>query len=232
MTTHFEAMFKGSRPQKVPHCKRFAMRPMWGVMTTDQTKVDCKACAKALGIVPAAKPEGKNKTGTCQCCFRGQKVSKGQGTLLSLHGYTRPGHGYIIGRCRGEAELPYEVSCERTKFFRAEVQTMKAAQEAYLAKLNNNEVESLPARISTGKRVPDLRYPGYDMTKMEYVTIDVKRGMAEFPNPYMLDKPWEKVPSFESLRQAEVRDTLRTIEHMADHIAFLTEKIDTWKKVW
>lgn len=85
--------------------------------TTDTTKVTCTRCAKILGIIPAAKPASKHRTGTCQCCFNSQKVNQAGGLRISLHGYKRPGKGYITGRCRGEYEVPFEVSCEKTKAF-------------------------------------------------------------------------------------------------------------------
>jgi hypothetical protein len=59
------------------------------------------------------KPE---KTGTvrryvgeCQICEGQFKVQDGR---VVLHGYKRPGHGYIVGECMGRNEAPYELSCE------------------------------------------------------------------------------------------------------------------------
>lgn len=62
-----------------------------------------------------AEPKEKSGfEGTCQICFRGQQTRDG---LLVLHGYQRPGHGYVVGKCWGVAYAPFEVSCERTKEF-------------------------------------------------------------------------------------------------------------------
>lgn len=58
------------------------------------------------------------ETGTCQICERTCKLPKGR---ISLHGYNRPGTGWINGRCPGSNELPYELSCEALARFIATV---------------------------------------------------------------------------------------------------------------
>jgi hypothetical protein len=45
--------------------------------------------------------------GTCQVCGGQQAVVDGR---LALHGYSRPGWGYTVGRCWGSHEQPAEVS--------------------------------------------------------------------------------------------------------------------------
>lgn len=47
------------------------------------------------------------KLGTCGVCLKAIKVPN---NLLALHGYSRPGYGYIQGRCPGSGHLPWEVS--------------------------------------------------------------------------------------------------------------------------
>lgn len=46
---------------------------------------------------------------TCQVCEGKWKLVRGK---ISLHGYTRPGYGFITGQCRGAQQLPWEVSCD------------------------------------------------------------------------------------------------------------------------
>lgn len=195
--------------------------------TEDSTKVNCTRCAKAMGITPAAKPESKFRTGTCQCCFNSQKVSKGNGKLLSLHGYERPGHGYIVGDCMGQGEQPFEVSCELTKKLRTTVENMKTQAEAYLARLQANEVEELHTQVETDEKVPGRSWT------FQKKTVTVHRGDAEKPNPYKANPQyWEVVPSFEKLHVLETAQTESKIRHMTSHIRVLTEKIDGWVKVW
>ena len=89
-TIHFEAQWKGNRGA-APHCKRFAARPSGGRTTKALDQVNCRNCAKALGVTPAAKPQSKN-LGTCPCCFNRQKTLSGN--RMVHHGYERPGYGY------------------------------------------------------------------------------------------------------------------------------------------
>lgn len=60
------------------------------------------------------KSSAAGETGTCQICERKLKVPGGK---ISLHGYNRPGHGYIQGRCPGSGELPWEVSSDALRHF-------------------------------------------------------------------------------------------------------------------
>jgi len=46
---------------------------------------------------------------TCPCCFRKIAVVRER---MALHGYERPGHGYILGNCHGTRFPPLEVSPE------------------------------------------------------------------------------------------------------------------------
>lgn len=52
--------------------------------------------------------------GTCPACFSIQKLNKGR---LVLHGYTRPGDGFVYRECFGVGHLPLEVSSEGTEAF-------------------------------------------------------------------------------------------------------------------
>lgn len=74
----------------------------------------------ALGMeehVPAAQ-RTRDNTGTCGCCFRNIKLDQdhqraGHPTM-ALHGYQRPGDGFIRGRCSGGYFPPFELSVEAT----------------------------------------------------------------------------------------------------------------------
>lgn len=231
-TIHFEANFKGNPARGTTGlCCMWAMQHKFVQTTTDQSKVNCTRCAKKLGITPAAKPASKHRTGTCQCCFRDQKVSKGGGTLMSLHGYERPGAGYIIGECRGQSEQPYEVSCEKTKMFKAEVEMMRSAQQKALDALNANTVESLMARVERPLTAAEVADYGTRF-KTQYEMVKVLRGEGEKQNHFYPTQPWMVIPSFEKLRQIQIAQTESVIRQMTHHIEFLGEKIASWKQVW
>lgn len=77
-----------------------------------------EAVEAKLGPAPVRAPRrDMMNTGTCACCFGNFKLWRPQ-TLktMVLHGYVRPGHGYIIGNCPGVRFQPYELSCEGTVY--------------------------------------------------------------------------------------------------------------------
>lgn len=70
-----------------------------------------EAIAEALGMgvhVPAAERTREN-TGTCPACWGNYKLDGGR---LVMHGYKRPGFGYIHGSCFGVSYQPAETSKE------------------------------------------------------------------------------------------------------------------------
>lgn len=215
----------------VPLCSKWAMTPRYGVTNPDPAKVSCTRCAKQLGITPAPKQVSSTQ-GTCQCCFGGyetrQKGDKGDFRLV-LHGYQRPGDGYIIGDCRGHGHVPYEVSCEQTKVFREELKGILAAREERREQLQTDKVPTLTASVSTGKRIPDTnpRHRGYGMTVEEHKDVEVPLGQGKTPNPW---GHWEKVPSYDELRTRGVARLDGAIRAIKKDIAFLTEKINGWVK--
>lgn len=64
-----------------------------------------------------AMPRTRENTGTCGACLRNIKLvwKSDQLPTMALHGYNRPGHGYVIGKCFGGDHPPYELSPEGTK---------------------------------------------------------------------------------------------------------------------
>jgi hypothetical protein len=83
--------------------------------------------------VPAAKRTREN-TGTCAVCFRNIKlIRKGESAVMALHGYNRPGHGYIVGRCWGGEHPPYELSCEATKLILKHADDIVTQAKKYIA---------------------------------------------------------------------------------------------------
>lgn len=79
--------------------------------------------------------ETKNPMGTCQICQRAVCLMPGTGTLF-LHGYQRPGYGFVVGECEGARYLPYEQSCDRTKEVRLQYEERLVWVEESLQKLS------------------------------------------------------------------------------------------------
>ena len=71
--------------------------------------------AEYLGMeehIPGAQ-RTKEGTGTCPACFRNIKLDvHSRAGRMVLHGYQRPGIGYVIGNCFGVGHHPYETSRE------------------------------------------------------------------------------------------------------------------------
>jgi hypothetical protein len=234
-TIHFAAFWK-NKPALgvVPYCQRYAFSYRGGLTTEDKSKVNCTRCAKALDITPAPKMTSSTR-GTCQGCFSKYETHQhDQNWDVVLHGFQRPGIGFLLGECRGHGHVPFEVSCEQTKVFRAELVQFKAEQQAWLKMVVGNEVPSFTAKVATGKRVPDNSTPkrrAYGYETAEYKSVEVPLGQGEIPNPFQPERPWEKVPSYETLRNQAAVQTRNTISQVEEQIKFLTKMINSWKPV-
>jgi len=116
--------------------------------------------------------QSKSYLGTCQCCFNQQvtKVRAGGMTFrMVLHGYERPGDGWIIGDCRGHGEQPYELSCEFTKTWLGQVQGMLVRVRARLAALVAGEVTEIDAQVA--KTREERKYGDRSAYKTITVTV-------------------------------------------------------------
>lgn len=81
------------------------------------------------------KSESTSGQGICPACFGPFKLTRAcrhgsDKTMpgMVLHGYSRPGTGYIIGNCRGQDWPPFELSCEGTI---AHVKWLEASKDQY-----------------------------------------------------------------------------------------------------
>lgn len=75
--------------------------------------------------------------GNCQICEGDQKLLDGR---MVHHGYRRPGHGHIVGDCPGVGEVPYEVSCDLIKSYKAGLENFLAEQEKRLDAIKSGQV--------------------------------------------------------------------------------------------
>lgn len=71
--------------------------------------------------------------GTCQVCGREQVVDETTGKLV-LHGYKRPGYGFVYNECPGMGELPLNVTDALTKKILADVTMQLNGVERALTK--------------------------------------------------------------------------------------------------
>lgn len=161
----------------------------------------------------AIKESGR---GTCQCCFGGFKSR--DDVKLVLHGYERPGNGYVVGRCMGEGHPPFEVSCEQTKKFRQRLESIKAEAIAYKGRLEGGDVNLLTYHNKK-----------YGIRETVDVLETIVRG-AERLSQHETGNFYD-TPSFEQLLKMEISQVDSKITHLNLDIAFLTRKIDGWTPV-
>lgn len=152
--------------------------------------------------------------GTCQVCFHTQKLPSG---LLAFHGFRRPGDGTTYGRCPGTGYPPFEVSCERTKWY---------LEAAILHDLQNaiRDEEQLRADPGPATILYAQRFYNRQTYRTETRSTPVTRGAPEIGIRYT--DGW--IPSYESLRQNALRTqeaTVRALRQLADDYR---AKIASW----
>lgn len=112
-------------------------------------KVIGKGSYETVALYEHTEVEGRERfRGNCQVCGGAQVVDGGK---LVLHGYNRPGYGYVVGRCPGTAEVPLQVSDALTMAYRMQAREQLAALETVLA-----------AATIVAKQAGDALYPRVD----------------------------------------------------------------------
>lgn len=97
----------------------------------------------------------------CQFCGNHQVVAEDR---LVLHGYKRPGHGWIYGRCPGAGQLPLQKDETITRAALAEAQARRARLEAAQPALDAADKAALARYEAEDKGAlwtkPSKRYVG------------------------------------------------------------------------
>lgn len=120
--------------------------------------------------------EGGNAT--CPVCFGmfklTPKTKKGKDKTMPgmvLHGYKRPGTGWIEGNCFGQDWPPFELSSEGTEAWLKRLEEIERDHRKHLARLNSGEVTELSAgdaKIKDGKFVPSTIHRKSEMEPREW----------------------------------------------------------------
>lgn len=177
--------------------------------TEDQTQVDCLRCSKIGGFTPKAKKGSDNPGGTCQVCFAVQRVVHG---TEALHGYNRPGVGYIFGQCPGSQHLPFEKDCTLTKAHLARLETILVEKKAYLGELQAGKVMSVMVPVEMKDRT---RKP-FTINKGDERRYDVP-GVR-----------FNALPSFDEVLRREVAQVEGSIRYLELDIASLKKALAGW----
>lgn len=108
--------------------------------------------------------------GTCAVCMNTFKVREGR---MVLHGYQRPGDGYITGRCFGSGRTPWEVSSEAAQAFldtylKPTLNQCNDALVPYLTKTLESLVCPLPQTYEERKRRDPVKWVRYTPASPEW----------------------------------------------------------------
>lgn len=164
------------------------------------------------------KNEGKALAagaGTCPACFGGFKLRSRRGAknpLLVLHGYERPGWGFVNGRCFGVDYPPFELSSEGT--------------EAWLKELDATLKNLVASQASLEKR---LRERTEDLDQINFVsqkgdhTLHQERFTPDHPD-------WDKaVKRYRAKAETDLAATVKSITEIRAEIVDLERRVSTWK---
>lgn len=180
--------------------KDFAAFFTWALANTDlEAAVNAK-----LGLPKHLKaserprvPVGGQTIGTCAICTHQQVVRNG---AMVLHGYQRPGHGYVIGNCFGTDHEPYEVSAKACIAYVPVLEGHKANYEHRLADLKAGKI----TLFSSSKR-------NYRTGRDEQIVV--RQGDPQFANRL----------------KAEIAGTEQQIKFIKSDIAVMQKRITDWK---
>ena len=149
----------------------------------------------------------------CQICSGSWVIENG---ITSLHGYTRPGHGWLVGSCMGARELPFSKSCEVLKRYRESV-------VAYAATVADSIAEGKAGRYATITRT-EKRYSRerYMMSRPETVTVVYTKGQ-----PMPAGSDFEK-RGFEELVKLTIANLESDERHAKAEIKRVDERLALW----
>jgi hypothetical protein len=160
--------------------------------------------------------------GTCQACF-GEYVVKQATTgvnrgklVVVLHGYQRPGHGYIVGECPGRNEEPFQIAKDVTLKFQRQLTARVRDIESFIKRLRAGEIHELTIEVRDleERRVWGVWGP---KPKMKLVTIS-----RDKPHPI----EWG---SFEDHIRRKIRDEEFTLREIEGHLKHIAKMLASWK---
>lgn len=164
------------------------------------------------------KNEGKALVagaGTCPACFGGFKLRSRRGAehpLLVLHGYERPGWGYVNGRCFGVEYPPFELSPEGSK--------------AWVKELGAILKGLIETQTSLQKK---LREPTSERKEIAFTSQN--RDHTLHNERFTPDHPdWDKaVTRYREKAEFDLDRTVASITEIKADIVDLKRRIATWK---
>ncbi len=152
------------------------------------------------------RQDTEDNVGICACCFGQFKVEPRNNTYFMVnHGYERPGHGYLIGGCRGTEFPPYEYSTDGTVWLLGDRRQKENGLLESLERLKETPPlmkETQKTVIQDGKRTQVVEKRFVKSNEREYESLK---------NRY----------------QWKFENELEAVRH---HITMLEKRIADWKK--
>lgn len=165
-------------------------------------------------------PKAENRD-ECQICVGAWIIKNG---LTSLHGYTRPGCGWLVGECMGARELPYSKSCEVLHKYAAMIESYRADLVSTRDEWTSGQIaETLvegTVRDENGFRIPVAG--GY---KKEMIRVTNKTTREEFRRLGFFDRDWNKTVA---IAVAKLDGQIRQVEAEIERVA---KRLADWKLV-
>jgi hypothetical protein len=163
---------------------------------------------------------------TCQCCFRAMVVKGGR---IVKHGWQESGNrrqgqygnAWHVGECPGTGYEPFEVSCERTKWYAEELRKMRADR----AELVEQAMDPArrPAKLHYEKRVGNFR-DGY-----REETLWVEDDGATLEMEERGYRNYGEAPKYADLLRTHVRNLQNEMKVLDLNIADLEKRIADWR---
>jgi hypothetical protein len=161
-------------------------------------------------------------------------MSDNAGTLV-LHGYTRPGHGWIIGRCYGVAAAPFPAT-DRLEAWELAVVNSIDATNARIAKLKSGRVKTLSFDYEQfvldkdGRIVRGRGYPGADRKVTATTEVnagDAERQIDQFVNDFRGKQynEYRTIPAFDVVMDRAIADSRSRLAQMKSELSRVRARI-------
>lgn len=137
--------------------------------------------------------------GTCAVCEGRYRTQQKNGKWAMVHhGYRRPGDGVIHGDCFAVGREPYEISCDATRDYRAEMTNLLESIQRSLDRLRTGQTTELWHEFTLTIQGPSLRSEHWLRVVREARLLRVTSQ--------------EVTPEWQQLWQQAVEDTISATE--------------------
>jgi hypothetical protein len=191
----------------------------FGFHLFDKASGRCECGRWAPGRKPKVSPEDDGRC-ECQVCANHQKTDRA-GKLV-LHGYQRPGWGYIVGECYGVSALPFPAT-DRLEAWLVAVEGRIEHLTGEIAKLPTLETIEVPIRVWVGRVYENPKDGTKDGYKTKRVTVSKAASWPDYTRAtigksVLVNHQWEKDPDDKSPEAEAVRHGYASFAKAVEHV--------------